>query len=248
MKIQSLMLSKVWRHLSIVSRSHFVDWSFKKSFFNFDFYPRNLKSLLKASIEQNSWVQSVSEYCLSLTKAIVTYARYKVVSASNPGHLVLVEELLDESLWLGVPLHEDDVGGVDSELKCGLPHWDLLVEEEEDEGDERERVEGAIAEQRPPGQVQHRLGEESAHSDDKLKRNRIRCFFWLWQQCWQKWINLFQAGLNYRFFNSLRKSAFLVEQINANISTAISKIEAVIETNLQTVEHFICLVRSVHFY
>ena len=54
--------------------------------------------------------------------------------------------------------------------------YDNCFWEEEDEGDERERVEGAIAEQRPPGQVQHRLGEESAHSDDKLKGNRIRCF------------------------------------------------------------------------
>ena len=58
---------------------------------------------------------------LSLTKAIVTYARYKVVSASNPGHLVLVEKLLDEPLGLRVPLHEDDVGGVDAELERGLP-------------------------------------------------------------------------------------------------------------------------------
>ena len=45
----------------------------------------------------------------------------------------------------------------------------MFVEEEEDEGDQRHRVEGAVAKQRPPRQVQHRLGEKSAHSDDELK-------------------------------------------------------------------------------
>ena len=69
----------------------------------------------------------MSDYCLSLTKAIVTYARYKVVSASNPGHLVLVEELLDEALGLRVPLHEDDVSGVHAQLQGGLVPRDLLV-------------------------------------------------------------------------------------------------------------------------
>ena len=64
--------------------------------------------------------------CLK-TKAIVTYARYKVVSASNPRHLVLVEELLDEALGLRVPLHEDDVGGVHAQLQGGLVPRDLLI-------------------------------------------------------------------------------------------------------------------------
>ena len=48
------------------------------------------------------------------TKAIVTYAWYKVISASNPGHLVLVEQLLHKSLGLCVKLHEDDVSSIHS--------------------------------------------------------------------------------------------------------------------------------------
>ena len=40
-----------------------------------------------------------------------------------------------------------------------------LVEEEDDEREERDGVEGAVAEERPPREVQHRLGEERAHPD-----------------------------------------------------------------------------------
>ena len=53
-----------------------------------------------------------------------------MVSASDTGHLVFVEELLDESLALDVPLHEHDVGRVDRQLEGRLPPRDVLVEEE----------------------------------------------------------------------------------------------------------------------
>ena len=53
-----------------------------------------------------------------------------MVSASDTGHLVFVEQLLDEALGLGVELHEDDVGSVDRQLKGRLPPGDVLVEEE----------------------------------------------------------------------------------------------------------------------
>ena len=53
-----------------------------------------------------------------------------MVSASDTGHLVFVEELLDEALGLDVELHEDDVSGVDPQLEGRLPPRDVLVEEE----------------------------------------------------------------------------------------------------------------------
>lgn len=86
-------------------------------------------------------------------EAIVTYARYKVVSAANTSHLVLVENLLEEPLGLDIPLHENDVGGVDEQLEEGLIPGDVLIQEEDDEGDEGNGVEGAVPEQRPPGEV-----------------------------------------------------------------------------------------------
>jgi hypothetical protein len=61
---------------------------------------------------------------------MVTYTGYKVICAADPGHLVLVEELLDEPLGLHVKLHEDDVGRVHAELQGRLPPRDVLVEEE----------------------------------------------------------------------------------------------------------------------
>ena len=36
-----------------------------------------------------------------------------------------------------------------------------------DKTDERDWVEGAIPEERPPGEVEDRFGEEGAHSDDE---------------------------------------------------------------------------------
>ena len=69
--------------------------------------------------------------------AVVTYARNEMVSASDTGHLVFVEQLLDEALGLGVELHEDDVGGVDRQLKGRLPPGDVLVEEELERKDEK---------------------------------------------------------------------------------------------------------------
>ena len=88
-----------------------------------------------------------------------------MIGASDPRHFVLVKHLLDESLRFGVDLHEADVGDVDEEQQQGLPPLDELVAEKDDEGDEGHGVEGAVPEQRPPGQVQHSLGEQRAHPD-----------------------------------------------------------------------------------
>ncbi len=87
-----------------------------------------------------------------------------MVRAPDPGDLVFVEQLLDEPLGLRVDLHEGNVGYVDEEEEGGLEPLDAFIAEEDDERDEGERVEGAVAEQRPPGEVQHSLGEERAHA------------------------------------------------------------------------------------
>ena len=97
----------------------------------------------------------------------MTYAGDEMVGAPDPGHLVLVEQLLDEPLRLGVDLHEADVAGVDAEEQEGLVPLDLLVAEEEDQRDEGDGVEGAVPEEGPPGEVEDRLGEEGAHADDE---------------------------------------------------------------------------------
>ena len=95
----------------------------------------------------------------------LTYPRDEVVCAPDARDLVLVEELGDGALGGGVDLHEEDVGDVGEEEDQGLPPEDDLVEEEDDEGEEGDGVEGAVAEERPPGEVQHRLGEQGAHAD-----------------------------------------------------------------------------------
>ena len=42
-----------------------------------------------------------------------------------------------------------------------------MYQKEENEREERDRVEGAISKERPPGEVEHRLGEERAHPDNE---------------------------------------------------------------------------------
>ncbi len=73
-----------------------------------------------------------------------------MVGAPDPGDLVLVEELLDEPLRLGVDLHESYVGEVDGEEHGGLPPLDQAVLEEDDQGHQGHGVEGAVAEEGPP--------------------------------------------------------------------------------------------------
>ena len=88
-----------------------------------------------------------------------------MVGAPDARDLVLVEELGDGPLGAGVDLHEEDVGDVGEEEDERLPPQDDLVEEEDDEGEEGDGVEGAVAEEGPPREVEHRLGEERAHPD-----------------------------------------------------------------------------------
>ena len=80
---------------------------------------------------------------------------------------VLREKLLDGSLGADIKLHENHISKVGGEQEEGLPPLDLVVKEEEDEREQRYTVEGTVSEERPPGQVEHRLAEQRAHADDK---------------------------------------------------------------------------------
>ena len=60
-------------------------------------------------------------------------------------------------------LHEEHIEEIHAEEEARLPPPDVVVNKEEDECDEGDAVEGAVAEQRPPGQVQHGLAEQRAH-------------------------------------------------------------------------------------
>ena len=66
-----------------------------------------------------------------------------------------------------VKLHEDDIEDIEGEEEEGLPPHDVVINEEENERDERYAVEGAVAEEGPPRQVQHRLAEQGAHPNHK---------------------------------------------------------------------------------
>ena len=62
-------------------------------------------------------------------------------------------------------LHEEHVEEIHTEEEARLPPPDVVVNKEEDECDEGDAVEGAVPEQRPPGEVEHRLAEQRAHPD-----------------------------------------------------------------------------------
>lgn len=74
---------------------------------------------------------------------------------------------LDELLDLLVPLHERDVEQVDGEQGERLVPVNAVVTEEDDERDQTNGVEGAVAEERPPRQGEHRPAEDGAHADHK---------------------------------------------------------------------------------
>jgi len=82
-------------------------------------------------------------------------------------HLVLVHAIFDESLDSAVALHEDHVGGVGREQRHTFPHGDDVIQEEDDEHDQIQDVEGDVAEEWPPCQVEDFLGEDSAHPNHK---------------------------------------------------------------------------------
>ena len=64
-----------------------------------------------------------------------------------------------------IKLHEEDIEEVDTEQEEGLPPSDVVVHEEEDECDQRDAVEGAVSEERPPCEVEHCFAEQRAHPD-----------------------------------------------------------------------------------
>lgn len=74
---------------------------------------------------------------------------------------------LDELLDLLVPLHERDVEQVDAEQGERLVPVNAVVTEEDDERDQTNGVEGAVSEERPPRQGEHRPAEDGAHADHK---------------------------------------------------------------------------------
>lgn len=80
---------------------------------------------------------------------------------------VLVELGLDRLFDLTVELHEAHVADVGRHQTDALPPQDRVVQEEDDEHDEVHDVEGDVSEERPPCQMQHLPGEDSAHADHK---------------------------------------------------------------------------------
>lgn len=98
-------------------------------------------------------------------RATTYCSRHELVSASYSGHLVFIDQLLHHALHLHVPLHEADVGDVDAEQDERLPPEDLVVAEKVDQDQQRDAVEAAVAEQRPPRQREDGLAEQRAHPD-----------------------------------------------------------------------------------
>ena len=80
-------------------------------------------------------------------------------------HLVLAHAIFDEALNCTVELHEDHVGGVAWEQRDTFPHGDDVIQEEDNEQDQIQDVEGDVAEERPPREVEDLLGEDGAHPD-----------------------------------------------------------------------------------
>lgn len=108
-----------------------------------------------------------SEFDLLQKNFPTTYCWHKLICTSDASHLVFGNHLLDARLHLDVPLHEGHVADVDGEQDEGLPPEDAVIPEEVDQHQQTDAVERAVAEQRPPGERQDRLGEERAHSDHK---------------------------------------------------------------------------------
>ncbi|KAG8303850.1 hypothetical protein J6590_002855 [Homalodisca vitripennis] len=75
--------------------------------------------------------------------------------------------LLHEPFHVLVPLHEADVSHVDAEEYGRFVPVDMVVTEEPDKNDQRGRIEGAVAKERPPGKSEDGAGEQGAHPDDE---------------------------------------------------------------------------------
>ena len=91
----------------------------------------------------------------------------EMIGAGDARHGVAVEEALDVALDGDIIGHESDVSGVETEQEKRLVPADLLVQEKDDQDQEADAVEGAVAEERPPRQRQHRFAEQGAHADDE---------------------------------------------------------------------------------
>lgn len=99
--------------------------------------------------------------------AETTHRRHELIRAAYPGDLVLVKMFLYKPLHVLIPFHEADVGQIDAEQDSGLVPIDVVVTEEQDKCDKRDRVEGTVAKQGPPGEREDGPGEQSAHPDDE---------------------------------------------------------------------------------
>jgi len=86
-----------------------------------------------------------------------------MIRRGDSRHPILVKCFLDLPLEDLIELHKGDVGGVDEEEDEGFRPMDVTIVEEGDERQESDGVEGAITEQRPPSQVENRLGKQSTH-------------------------------------------------------------------------------------
>ena len=96
-----------------------------------------------------------------------TYWGHQLIRASHPCHFVLVQVFLDEALHRLVPFHKGNIGQVEAEEHQCLIPVDVVIPKEDDESDETGRVEGAVAEQGPPGESEHSPAENGAHANHK---------------------------------------------------------------------------------
>ncbi|CAH0392312.1 unnamed protein product [Bemisia tabaci] len=98
---------------------------------------------------------------------MTTHRWHQLVGRPDSGDPILVQVLLNEPLHGLVPLHKRHITQINTEEDGRLVPVDLVVAEEADEREEAGRVEGAVAEQRPPRQRQDRVREDGAHPDDE---------------------------------------------------------------------------------
>lgn len=82
-------------------------------------------------------------------------------------HLVAAKHRLHETFYCGIELHECHVAAVEQQQADTLRQHDLVIQKEIDEHEQADDVERDVSEQRPPGEVQHLFGEQSAHPDHK---------------------------------------------------------------------------------
>lgn len=95
------------------------------------------------------------------------YRWHQLISTPHARHLVLVDELLERAFHRLIPSHEHHVRTIQREQHQRLLPIYMAVPETVYQHQQADRVKGAVAEQRPPGECQSCAGKQRARTDHK---------------------------------------------------------------------------------